>query len=135
MSYFFSAAVIPLLDEGLFMMLPTFPIPSRSHPRHSNVLLDIIFPSNSRSTFLRFWCRGNHSVTDCVHRLSHILATCPAHCHFSCCILTIIFCTPVCCLTYSFVRWSLFVIPINALSMLLWVIFSLSCILLVTAQV
>src|SRR5271156_3599565 len=85
--------------------------------------------------FLCFWCRGNHSVTDCVHQLSHILATCPAHCHFSCCFLTIIFCTPVCCLTHLFVRWSLFVIPIIAHSMLLWVIFSLSCILLVTAQV
>src|SRR5437773_3556253 len=33
---------------------------------------------------LRFRCSGNHSVTVRVHRSSFILATCPAHCHFSC---------------------------------------------------
>src|ERR1700729_3721307 len=84
---------------------------------------------------LRVLFRGNYSVTDLVHRLSVILATCPAHCHFSCFILTIISCTHVCCLTHSFVLWSLLVTPIIALSMLLCVVFSLSCILFVTAQV
>src|ERR1700722_17653876 len=87
------------------------------------------FMSSSQLTLglacLRFLFRGNHSITDLVHRLSVILATCPAHCHFSCFILTIISCTHICCLTHSFVRWSLLVTPIIALSMLSCVAFIL----------
>src|SRR5258708_2453595 len=52
--------------------------------------------------FLRFKFIGNHSVTVLLHRSSSfILASCPADCHFSCFILTIMSCIPVCCLTHS----------------------------------
>ena len=64
---------------------------------------------------LRFRCSGNHSVTVRVHRSSFILATCPAHCHFSCFILIIMSCTPVCYVTHSFVLRSRLVIPIITL--------------------
>src|SRR5437773_9119449 len=80
--------------------------------------------------FLRFRCMGSHSVTVRVHRSSFILATCPAHCHFSCFILSIMSCTPVYCLTHSFILRSLLVIPC-----FFEFFFNLSCILFVTAQV
>ena len=47
------------------------------------------------------------------------------------CFLTLS-CTPV---LFSHVRWSPIVMPIIAISMLLWVPFNLSCILLVTTQI
>src|SRR5277367_3708247 len=78
---------------------------------------------------------GMHSVATFVHLLSDVLARCPAHCHFSCFILPIISCNPVCCLTHLFVLLSRFVIPIIARSMLRWVVLNLSCIRLVSAHV
>src|SRR5205809_4370696 len=78
-----------------------------------------------------FPCSGIHSVTIFVQRLSVVLATCPAHCHFNFFILQTISCTPVCCRSHSFVFLSLLVVPTMALSIDLWVILSLSCILFV----
>src|SRR6266853_1141264 len=126
----------PLLNEGLSMTLPRVSIFSFSHPRYAYTLHDFIFPSGFRSAALFIlFSNGIYSVTIFVHLLSLARATCPAHCHFNCFILAIISCVPVCCLTHTLVFLSRLVIPIIALSMLLCVVRSLSCILLVTAHV
>src|SRR5271156_2758131 len=77
-----------------------------------------------------FPCSGIHSVTILVQRWSVVLAMCPTHCHFSFFILHTMSGTPVCCLSHILLFLSLLVVP----TILLWVILSLSCILLVMAH-
>ena len=128
---------VPWLGEGLSMLLPylpilRYPLPDATLP----VVVYFFYPPSRRPSSVYFhFVYGFQVVIGIVHRLSHILLTCPAQVHFRLLTYSITSVTFVFSLTQMFVFQSRYVMFNILLSILVCAAASLFFASVVSAHV